>query len=108
MNGGTIPRDLPPLYRGGASVVFKSHEVKIDRMTGLLKTSHGISLDADPNHVARFGGAYVVRRIPAGLKVIQRGQRSTHYEIVPETPMTPQTYQRLLHQIVLVPMDEES
>jgi len=90
-----------PVYRGGLSVKFKPHEVKADRITGLLKPSHGISVDSNANNVVRFGGAYPVISIPPGLKIIQRGQRETHFEIVPASPMTSAEYQALLDEIEL-------
>lgn len=96
-----LPQGIPPLYRGGQSLEFRTYDVRIDRMTGLLKTNHGVSLDADPHHVARFGGAYLVRRVPQGLAVIQRGSRAAHYELVPAYPMRPETYEQLLKQVEL-------
>jgi hypothetical protein len=69
--------------------------------------THGVSVDADLNHVVEYGGAYAVRDIPPGLRIIQRGQRSTHYEIVPAFSMTPQQYQSLLDQVVLELVNEE-
>jgi hypothetical protein len=96
-----MPTGIPAVYRGGQSLTFKPHEVKIDRRTGLLKTTHGISVDADARRVARFGGAYVVRGLPNGLTIVQRGRHSTHFEIVPTEPITPERYQDLLDQIDL-------
>ena len=103
----SLPAGIPPVYRGGPSLTFKPHEVKRDRRTGLLRTTHGISVDATAEYIARFGGAYVVRRIPEGLMIIQRGRRPTHYEIVPAFPMTPDHYQSLLDQVALELFQEE-
>jgi len=103
----TLPDGIPPVYRGGPSLKFKRHEVKIDRRTGLVKTTHGISVDAEPARVAKFGGAYEVRGLPEGLTIVQRGQRSTHYEIVPTVPLTPERYQELLDQVELKLLREE-
>lgn len=102
-----LPAGIPPVYRGGHSLTFKLHEVILDRRTGLLKTTHGVSVDAAPEHVAQFGGAYVVRGLPEGLKIIQRGRRPTHYEIVPTFPVTPDQYQSLLDQVELKPFEVE-
>jgi len=102
-----LPAGIPPVYRGGSSLTFKPHEVKINRKTGLLRTTHGISVDAMPEHVARFGGAYLVRGVPRLLTIVQRGQRSSHYEIVPAIPMTPAQYQTLPDQVELEMFEEE-
>lgn len=102
-----LPHEVPTVYRGGLAVRFNSHEVKIDRMTGLLKPSHGISVDSDTDNVIRFGGAYKVISIPHGLTIIQRGQRETHFEIVPASPMSPAEFQALLDEIELEPYTEE-
>ena len=77
------PGEIPPVFRGGRSLVFQPHEVKIDKSTGLLKTTHGVSVDADVMRVVPFGGAYRVRALPDGLAIIQRGGRAEHFEIVP-------------------------
>ncbi|MBV7269074.1 RHS repeat domain-containing protein [Winogradskyella luteola] len=92
-----------PVYRGGNGFNVKPNEVKIDKATGDVKTTHGVSLDLDPNTVSKFGGAYRVHSLPKGLKVIQRGQRMNHYEIVPEKPMPLKDFQNLLNQIKVVP-----
>jgi len=103
----SLPVGIPRVYRGGSSLTFQPHEVKLDRKTGLLKTAHGVSVDAAPEHIARFGGAYVVRGVPEGLTIIQRGRRLSHYEILPAFPMTPDQYQSLLDQVELEPVQRE-
>jgi hypothetical protein len=100
----SLPVGIPPVYRGGPSLGFKPHELKIDRRTGLVSPTHGVSVDADADRVAAFGGAYLVRSIPNGLTIIQRGRRRTHYEIVATQPVTPARYQQLLDQIRLEPV----
>lgn len=102
-----LPRGTPPVYRGGRSLTFKTHEVKVDLRTGLLKTTHGVSVDAAPEHVARFGGAFIVRGIPEDLTIVQRGRRPMHFEIVPAFPMTPDRYQALLDEVELELIQEE-
>lgn len=79
----------------------------MDRRSGMLGTTHGVSVDAEPGRVAEFGGAYAVRDIPLGLNIIQRGQRASHYEIAPGYNMTPDQYQLLLDQVVLELIEEE-
>ena len=96
-----LPGGLPPVFRGGTALEFQPHEVRIDKRTGLLKSTHGVSVDAEAERVARFGGAYRVRALPDGLTIIQRGRRPEHYEIVPLAPITPERYQELLDQVEL-------
>ena len=96
-----LPDGIPTVYRGGPWLTFKPQEVKVDRRTGFLKLTHGVSVDAESDRVEEYGGAYIVRDLPPGLTIIQRGQRNSHYEIVPVFDMTPQQYQRLLDLVVL-------
>ena len=102
-----LPDEIPPVFRGGASVEFKPQEIIVDRTTGLVKPTHGISVNSMAERVVMFGGAYRVRGIPEGLSIIQRGQRLTHYEIVPTVPVTPERYQELLNLIELEMFIEE-
>lgn len=97
----TLPQGVPPVFRGGSSLVFQPHEVRIDKRTGLIKTTHGVSVDADAKRVASFGGAYKVQALPEGLTIIQRGRRAEHYEIVPAAPVTLGRYQELLDEVEL-------
>ena len=88
-----------PVYRGGVDFTVKSNEVKINLETGNVKTTHGVSLDVNPETVSKFGGAYKIESLPEGLKIIQRGARPEHFEIVPEYEMPLETFQELLNQI---------
>lgn len=63
----------------------------------------GVSLDVDPNSLSKFGGAYQIESVPEGLKIIQRGGRSEHFEIVPSYEMSVDKFQNLLNQIKTVP-----
>ena len=87
------------IYRGGSDFIIKPNEIKIDKATGLMKDTHGISLDVDPTTLTKFGGAYKIDSLPEGLKIIQRGVRAEHFEIVPTRPMTLNEFQGLLNQI---------
>lgn len=87
------------VFRGGKGFKLKPGEVKVDRTTGLVQPTHGPSLDIVPDNVARFGGAQQVTRIPSELKVIQRGARIEHFEVVPRQPMTEAKFQQLLDAI---------
>jgi hypothetical protein len=78
--------------------------VKVDAQTGLLRTTHGVSVYDRPDNLDRFGGAHQVTSLPGNLKVIQRGRDSHHFELVPAVPMTMTEYEEALHQVVLVPV----
>ncbi|WP_322923213.1 polymorphic toxin-type HINT domain-containing protein [Paenibacillus campi] len=85
------------VYRGGSSFTVRSMDVKI--IDGQVQTNRGISLDVNPSTVEKFGGAYRIDFLPEGLKIIQRGQRVEHFEIVPDKPITLEEFQILLNQI---------
>lgn len=70
------------LYRGG-SLQATLKDVKMDPMTGLLKNTHGISLNVDPSKVSRFGDLQQILSLPPQLRVIQRGKDLGHFEITP-------------------------
>jgi hypothetical protein len=93
------------VYRGGNSFKVKPNEVKIDAETGLLKTTHGVSVNVDASKVSKFGGAYKIESLPEGLKIIQRGADAGHFEIVPAKPMTLNEFQDLLNQIKTSPVN---
>jgi hypothetical protein len=107
MSESYLPAGIPVVYRGGKTLVFQSHEVKIDKQSRNLKTTHGISVDADPATLVKFGGTCRVIAIPFELTIIQRGKRPSHFEIVPKSPMPPSRYQALLDQIELEAMNDE-
>jgi hypothetical protein len=99
-------REIDPItfkvYRGGPSLEVTAKDIRIEKATGLVQPTHGLSLDMDPEMVRKFGGAFRIKNMPQGLKIIQRGQRKTHYEIVPEHPMTFQEYTDLMKRVELV------
>ncbi len=88
-------------YRGGARVAPTPGDVRIDRNTGLIRTTHGISVYDRPDGLDRFGGAHRIDSIPANLKVVQRGTDPHHHEIVPTAAMTMDEYEDALRQILL-------
>lgn len=92
------------IFRGGNSFKVKTNEVKINTETGLLKTTHGVSVNVDASKVSKFGGAYKLDSLPEGLKIIQRGADAGHFEIVPAKPMTMNEFQWLLNQIKTSPV----
>jgi len=92
------------VYRGGNDFTVKAGEVRIDPNTGLVNTTHGVSVDVNPSSVSGFGGAYRIDSLPDGLEIIQRGARLEHFEIVPTRPMPLEQFQGLLNQIVTSPV----
>ena len=91
-------------YRGGNSLTPRSDEVKTDPATGLLRTTHGVSVFDRPDNLGRFGGAYRLTNLPGELQIVQRGRDPHHHEIVPARPMTMSEYEEALSRIVLVPV----
>ena len=91
-------------YRGGSSLVPHPDEVKVDQASGLLRTSHGVSVFDRPENLERFGGPYRVTNVPAELRVIQRGRDPHHHEIVPAHPMTMTEFEEALRKIILIPV----
>ncbi|MBI3511836.1 MAG: hypothetical protein HY064_14335 [Bacteroidetes bacterium] len=88
-----------PVYRGGNSFKIRPSDIKVDPSTNLVKTTHGLSVDINPNSISKFGGAYEIKSIPDGLKIIQRGKNPEHFEIVPAYEMPEATFQSLLDKI---------
>ena len=94
----------PTCYRGGNSLAPNPQDVKVDPRTGLLRTTHGVSVYDRPDNLGRFGGAHQVTSVPPNLQIVQRGRDPHHYEIVPTIPMTLPEYEEALRQIVLIPV----
>ena len=87
------------VFRGGKSFDVRPIDVKLDKTTGLVIPTKGLSLDLLPSNVERFGGAHEITSIPKELKIIQRGERLEHFEIVPREPMTPEAFQELTKKV---------
>ena len=85
------------VYRGG-DYTARDIDVRIDKSTGLLKPTRGISVNSDPGKVARFGTVSRVDSLPQGLSLKQIGAPG-HFEIVPKYSMSFSNYQKLLNQI---------
>ena len=72
-------------------------------VSGFVGSGHGVSVEADPNEVRRFGRVpheVDLESIPCDLQVIRRGERDSHHEIVPNgVGLTPDEYRALLGQI---------
>ena len=88
-----------PVYRGGSDLTLKPNEYKV-LSDG---TKRGLSTNIDPTQVEKFGGAYRVKRIPRGLKIVQQGKNLSHYEIIPDKALTIEQFQFLINKIVLTP-----
>lgn len=110
MNGGTPYAGTPGeeidptainVYRGGGTLHASPKDTKHDPISGNLKTTHGISVETDPARLIRFGQTRQIKSIPPTLKIIQRGRRPTHFEIVPRKTMSPEEYQHSLDQVQL-------
>lgn len=99
--GEVIEPTQVDVFRGGPGLEVKPGDLRIDRSTGLVQPTHGLSLETDATSLARFGGAHKVKSIPDELQIIQRGRRDTHFELVPKQAMTPERYEELVKQVVL-------
>jgi hypothetical protein len=90
-------------YRGGASLKPTPNDVRVDPRTGLLRTTHGVSVYNRPDNLDRFGGARRMVSVPGDLRIIQRGLDPHHHEIVPARPMSLSEYEGALSRVVLTP-----
>ena len=88
-------------YRGGDDFSAKPSDIKLTQ-NGLVKTTHGVSVNTNPAAVANHGTPHKIVDLPDGLNIIQRGKNISHYEIVPIQPMSLSKYQDLLSQIISV------
>ncbi|MGN6711392.1 cellulose binding domain-containing protein [Anaerocolumna jejuensis] len=92
------------VYRGGNNFTIKPGEIKVDKVTGIVKDTHGVSLNVNPSAVSKYGGAYKIDSLPDGLKIIQQGKNVEHYVIVPSRSMGVDEFQGLLNQIKTSPI----
>lgn len=99
--GEEIDPEKIDVYRGGYDVHPKPDEYKVDPSNGFVKSTHGVSVETDAAALARFGAVLRIKSLPATLKIVQRGKRPTHFEIVPRQPMTPDDYEAALGQVIL-------
>ena len=88
-------------YRGGNDFSANPSEVKINK-NGMVQTTHGVSVNTNPNAVTQHGTPHKIVDLPDGLDIIQRGGKPSHYEIVPSQPMPFAQYQDLLSQIISI------
>jgi RHS repeat-associated protein len=92
--------------RAGESPSFlpRLGEFKVDPGTGFVRETHGVSVFDNPGSVASNGFVpHPVNSstIPDELRVIQRGQNTSHYEIVPRpgANLSPERFAACLSQI---------
>jgi len=92
-------------YRGGASLRPLPDDVRFDRLSGLVKTTHGVSVYDRPDHpnLAGRGGVYVLGVLTADLRIVQRGRDPSHHEIVPAIPMSFEEFREHLDRVPLDP-----
>ncbi|MGD9128466.1 MAG: hypothetical protein PVH19_13905 [Planctomycetia bacterium] len=80
------------------------NDIKIDKKTGLLKPTHGVSLNTSATKVAQHGEAHKIVSLPDGLKIKQRGRDLSHFEIMPTREMSLDEYKKLLSQVIMEKM----
>jgi hypothetical protein len=91
-------------YRGGPSLAPRRIDVIINRKTGLVMPTRGVSVFDQPDGLDRFGGAYEVGPIPDALRLVKTGRNPHHYEIAPAFEMTFERYEFELAKISLQPV----
>ena len=79
-------------------MTVKPNEVRLDA-NGMVKPTHGISVNSSPSGLERFGGAQQIKHLPEGLQIIQRGKNPSHFEIVPTQPTELEHFQQLLNKV---------
>lgn len=97
-----------PIYRGGSSFELKPGEYRIT--PNGKYPARGLSLDANPENAAKFGGAYQIVSIPDELEIIHTPSKNNpaHFDIIPkDTKTTTVDFQKLLNQIVTKPVKEK-
>jgi|GEM_PF-3980431 len=87
------------IYRGGGKFVISDKDIKIDPNTGMVKTTHGVSVNTSAEKIDKFGGAYEITSMPEELQIIQRGKDQSHFEIVPKEEMSKEKFQGFLNKI---------
>jgi hypothetical protein len=97
------------IFRGGDSLLARvGVDIQVDEISGFVKPTHGLSLDLDATALQRFGGAFLVESIPPELRIVQRGKRLGHFEIVSRQAVTPERFQELVNQVKLIPAEGQT
>lgn len=95
---------MGPFYRGGPSLAPRLIDVMINRKTGLVMPTRGVSVFDQPVGLERFGGAYEVGPIPDSLQTVKTGRNPHHFEIAPAAAMTFAEYEKELGKVALKPV----
>ncbi|OQY44163.1 MAG: hypothetical protein DRR08_29335 [Candidatus Parabeggiatoa sp. nov. 2] len=90
--------------KGNNDVTFepKPHEYKIDKNTGMVKPTHGISVFDNPHSLENKGftpNLLDLASVPKTLQIKQRGSDPHHSEIMPLKSMQIEPYKEALRQI---------
>ncbi len=100
-----LSRQIATLFEAGVSAlkVFRLLSAETENVS-LQKVLTEVSDDLQggssiSNSYLIKNGAYKITYLPTGLKIIQRGNSLTHYEIVPTQEITVQQYNTLCSQI---------
>lgn len=106
---GVAADDAPAFFRGARSgeppsFAPRPNEFKVDRETGFVRDTHGVSVFDNPESVASKGFTphqIDPSTVPDELRIIQQGQNPHHFEIVPQpgANLTPDGFAACLAQI---------
>jgi RHS repeat-associated protein len=80
----------------------RPNEYKINKSTGLVQNTHGVSVFDNPTSVSNKGfipNEIDMATVSGKLQIKQRGFDPNHYEIMPENPMTEVAYKTELSKI---------
>ncbi len=92
------------IFRGGSTLEVRPNvDVQFVKGTENLKTGYGLSLDVSAPPMEKFGGAYRIECIPPELRIVQRGSKRGHFEIMPRSEMTLARYKELVALIRMTP-----
>jgi hypothetical protein len=91
-------------YRGGPNLAARPIDVIIDKKTGLVSPTRGVSIFDQPDGLERFGGAYEVGAVPETLQIVKTGRNAHHFEIAPKRAMAFDEYQAELAKITVKPV----
>ena len=87
------------LYRGGDDFTAQLKDVRLTK-NGMVKPTHGVSLNSHLDELSQFSKISKVDSIPDSMKMIQRGLKLNHFEIVQKNLMSFSDYNSALKQIV--------
>jgi RHS repeat-associated protein len=94
-----------PIFRGGGDFTLKPGEYKVT--PNGKYPARGLSLDANPNNLENYGGAFEIKKIPNELEIIHTpsARNPKHYDIIPKnTKISESEFQTLLNKIEVKPI----